>query len=130
MTILPKSLLRRRHEKCFWDNRDICINFRNCKLFAHYFRLNLARFSLRILRIEMQLRMRETSDAWMRPESVKKFQLEHILKNRKSLLPSFYTNIYGKLFFTTCTERNWTCFEDFLNNMIRTVKSYDCYFIQ
>ena len=29
----------------------------------NYFRLNMAEFTLRILRIEMQLRMRETFDA-------------------------------------------------------------------
>jgi len=110
--VLSKPFLR-RHEKCFWSNRDICTNFWNYKVFAHYFKLSLAGFSLRSLRIEMQLRMRETSDAWIRRDSVKKFQMVHILKNMKSLLPSFFKNLDDNFFFTSCTEPNWKCFEDF-----------------
>jgi len=45
--------------------------------------------------------------------SVKKFQMVHILKNRKSLLPSFFKNLEEILVFTSYTEPNWTWFEDF-----------------
>ena len=128
MTILSKPLLRRRHKKCFWNSRDISTNFRNCKLFAHYFRLNLVGLSLRILRIEIQLRMRETSDAWIRPESVKKFQMVNILKNRKSLLPFFSKtstrNVFYFLYWATLNLL-W----EYFDNVTHIVKSYDCHFI-
>jgi len=60
MMLLSKPLLRRRHKKCFWDNRDICTNLWNCK-FLHIISDWTWHDSLRILRIEMQLRMRKTS---------------------------------------------------------------------
>jgi len=93
-----KTFAKEQARKCFWNNRDICTSFSIYRLFAHYFRLNLAGLRLS-LRIEMQRRMRETSDAWIRRESVKKFQTVHTLKNRKSLLPSFIKNLDEKFFF-------------------------------
>ena len=125
MTILSKPLLRRRHKKCFWNSRDISTNFRNCKLFAHYFRLNLVGLSLRILRIEIQLRMRATFDAWIRPESVKKFQMVNILKNGKSLL-LFFPKFRQETCFTSYTlNLLW----EYFVNATHIVKSCDCHFI-
>ena len=129
MMVSSKPLVRRRHEKCFWHNRDICTNFWNCKLFAHYFRLNLAGCSLRIVRIEIQLRVRETSYVWIRPGSVKKFQMVHILKYRKSLLAFFsFKNLDEKLFFLPILSQTKRGLRSFFDNMIRTVKICDCYY--
>jgi len=128
--ILSKPLLRRRQEKCFWNNRDICTNFWNCKLFPPCFRLILVGFSLRILRIETQLSMHETFYAWIKPKSVKKFKR---CTSWKIWSPCFlFWKISTRNFFysTFYTEPNWTCFEDCFNNVIRTVKSYDCCFIR
>jgi len=52
----------------------------------------------------------------------------HILKYRKSLLAFFsFKNLDEKL-FSSYTEPNQTCFEDFFDNMMRTVKICDCYY--
>jgi len=52
----------------------------------------------------------------------------HILKYRKTLLPSF-SKISTRKFFYFIYWAKLNVLEDFFNNMIHTVKCYDCYFI-
>jgi len=119
MMILSKPL------KCFWNNRDICTNFWNYKLFAQYFRLNLAGCSLRILRICAYTK-RLTREKDQNPLKIFKWGTSWnigspcFLPFQKSPRESFFDFIYwAKL----------NVFRGFFKNMMHTVKSYDCYFI-
>ena len=57
-----KTFLR-RHEKVYEAIMAFAPISESVNCLQNYFRLNLAGFDLRILRIGMQLRMQETSDA-------------------------------------------------------------------